>query len=625
MEAITQSIIEYLNNNHTLGALQIDGPWGCGKTYYIKNVLLPIIEQNEIERERNAIHEKRLTLMISLFGIKNIDEISRQLLFASIQSKFGLSQKRIDGIKKSFANIAKCVPYLKEIDWDNALQIPPSTCLKLLGDDAIIILDDLERLSKEIDVEDVLGFVNDLVENYNFKVILVSNQEHFEDNALLFKEKVIDKTIPFEIDTSSIIKSIAGKFHPLLPAFIESEYVVRYINHNTPDQDQNKILSNLRTIRFAISQFYPFFDNYTKDIDKFENIPSEVIKKLCVIWRFTLVISIEYRLGHISPDKSNDLENAGMRFIFDRLVLDGDAPEKTEQTYEEKFIKRYYDAFEESYLFIPEIYNYILKGGVIDFAKVNEVVSKELGIWEEPMNEEWAFVSKFFGRISHFSDVEAPSQFIRYLDLISKGYIEKLSDIINSANILFCYKDVIGLNTTQIENEIIKGIDAFFSKTDIEDIRNQEHHLDIFSGNIREEAKLCLKYIYDKIKELDNVKEREYIEILNEKFAHNLKAFAQEFSPSQVAPNVYFQQTPILHLLNLKMVEERMRTLTPEDCEVLYDMLYYRFENGRIMQDERSFVFAIQNGLKTLSDEDKTLSAHFKRLRLIPLVDKVLK
>ncbi len=102
---------------------------------------------------------------------------------------------------------------------------------------------------------------------------------------------------------------------------------------------------------------------------------------------------------------------------------------------------------------------------------------------------------------------------------------------------------MIGLNTTQIENEIIKGIDAFFSKTDIEDIRNQEHHLDIFSGNIREEAKPCLKYIYDKIKELDNVKEREYIEILNEKFAHNLKAFAQEFSPSQVAPNVYFQQT----------------------------------------------------------------------------------
>lgn len=624
MEAITHSIVEYLNNNHTLGALQIDGPWGCGKTYYIKNVLLPIIEQNEIERERNAIHEKRLTLMISLFGIKNIDEISRQLLFASTQSKFGLSQKRIDGIKKSFANIAKCVPYLKEIDWDNALQVPPSTCLKLLGEDAIIILDDLERLSKEIEVEDVLGFVNDLVENYNFKVILVSNQEHFKDNALLFKEKVIDKTIPFEIDTSSIIKSIADKFHPLLSEFIESDHVARYINHNTPDRNQNKNLSNLRTIRFAISQFYPFFDNYTKDIDKFENIPLETIKKLCIIWRFTLAISIEYRLGNISPDKPNDLENAGMKFIFDRLVLDGDAPEKTERTYEDKFIMRYYDAFEESYLFIPEIYNYILKGSVIDFAKVDEIVSKELGLWEEPLSEDWAFVRKFFGRISHFSDAEAPSQFIKYLDLISKGYIEKLSDIINSANILFCYKDVIGLNTKQIENEIIKGIDAFFSKAEIDDIRNQEHHLDLFREDIREEAKPCLKYIYDKIKEHNNLQKHEYVEFLNEKFSHNLKVFAQEFSPGRVAQNVYFQQTPILHLLDLKMVEERIRTLTPEDCEVLYDMIYYRFENGRIMKEECAFVTAIQNGL-ALSDEDKTLSAHFKRLRLIPLVDKVLK
>lgn len=36
MEVITRTIIEYINNSNTLGALQIDGPWGCGKTYYTK-------------------------------------------------------------------------------------------------------------------------------------------------------------------------------------------------------------------------------------------------------------------------------------------------------------------------------------------------------------------------------------------------------------------------------------------------------------------------------------------------------------------------------------------------------------------------------------------------------------
>lgn len=159
---------------------------------------------------------------------------------------------------------------MKEIDWDKALQIPPDACLKLLGEDAIIILDDLERLSSDIETEDVLGFVNDLVENYNFKVILISNQEHIGKNAILFKEKVIDKTIPFDIDTFSIIQSMADKFHPLMPHFIELENVRRYLRHIPNNPTYNKVISNLRTIRFALSQFTPLFQYYIGDIDKFE-------------------------------------------------------------------------------------------------------------------------------------------------------------------------------------------------------------------------------------------------------------------------------------------------------------------------------------------------------------------
>ncbi len=366
MEAITRSIIEYINSNNTLGALQIDGPWGCGKTYYIKTVLLPVIEQNEIEREDKGIHDKRLVLMISLFGIKSIDEISHQLLFASTQSRFGLSEKRIEGLKKSFSNFAKFVPYLKEIDWDRALQVSPSACLKLLGEDTIIILDDLERLSSEIKTDDVLGFVNDLVENYNFKVILVSNQGRIENTTMLFKEKVIDKTIPFEINIFSIIKNMVGKFHPLLPNFIESENVAKYLSNTTSDQELNKSLSNLRTIRFALSQFLPFFEHFVDSVREFEDIPNTVIQKLSIIWRFTLAIAIEYRLGNIAFDKTNQLENAGWQFVFDNILLDGEPAEKKEQTYEEKFIQRYYKPFDLTFLYIPDVYKYILRGGNID-------------------------------------------------------------------------------------------------------------------------------------------------------------------------------------------------------------------------------------------------------------------
>ena len=150
MELITSVILDYLNSANTLGAIQIDGPWGCGKTFYVKNVLLPQIEENEIQQEekfksQGQIYEKRVPLMVSLFGIKSVDDIAKQLLFASTHSRYGLSEKRIEGIKKAFSNIAKCVPYLKELDWDKVLEVPSSSCLKLLNEASIIILEMVEK------------------------------------------------------------------------------------------------------------------------------------------------------------------------------------------------------------------------------------------------------------------------------------------------------------------------------------------------------------------------------------------------------------------------------------------------------------------------------------------------
>lgn len=630
MEAIDNSVLDYINSENTLGALQIDGPWGCGKTYYIKNKLLPLIEKNETDREKERIREKRIPLMISLFGIKNIDDISRQLLFASTQARFSLPKKRIKDIKQTFSNIAKFIPYLNKIDWEKMLQIPPSMCLKLLGGDAIIILDDLERLSEDIKIEDVLGFVNDLVENNKFKVILVSNQGHLKEKSQLFaefKEKVIDKTIPFDIDTFSIIKSMAEQYHALLPSFLESDCVVRYLSYDTPDAEHNRNLSNLRIVRFALSQFCPFFKHFIGSVNKFENIPNDIIKKLCIIWRFTLAIAIEYRLGNISLDKPNQLENAGFNYMLNRYISDQkqqEVGEEKEPVYEEKFIERYYEPFDITYLFIPDVYNYVLRGGKISFESVDEIVSKDLGIWEEPMNPELSYVCKFFGRISHLSDEEARGEFLKFIDLISKGHVEKLATIINAANLLFSYKEVFEFSVEEIENQIIKGIDMYLSKTDDESIKNQEHELETYFQDIREEVRPCLAYVYEKIRQQKEISRKEYAKVLNEKFRDNMEDFAKEFVPYQDVTKIHIRSNPILHLMNLQLVENKVKTLTSYEVGKLYDMLYYRFRDGSfVYPEEKTFIAAIQNGLSTLSDDDTSLSAHVKRVRLVPLINKL--
>lgn len=634
MEQITKVILDYLNNENTLGAIQIDGPWGCGKTFYVKNVLLPKIEEIEIEREKRLkdqekLYEKRVPLMVSLFGIKSVENIAKQLLFSSTHSRYGLSEKRIEGIKKAFSNIAKCVPYLKELDWDKVLEVPSSSCLKLLSEASIIILDDLERLSSEIDTEDVLGFVNDLVENYNFKVILISNQDNFKESATKFKEKVIEKTIPFRIDASKIIKDIASKYHPQLPDYLSLEYVARFLISTKEDLEQSKVLSNLRTVRFAISQFAPFFCFYVETDKSISDLESVVISKLNILWRFILAISIEYRLGTISPDNENKLENAGIHFMFDHIVLDGKPAEQEEKekSFEDKFIQKYYERYDIAYRFIPEVYDYIINGKPIDLDKTDESVSKILGVWKDPMSDEVSYAVNFFERITSLTDTEAPNEFRKFFDYISRGQVASLSDILNASTILYGYKDVFGLDDPTIENGIIKGIDFLTAKMSKENILAEEHGIQMLAGSIKGKAKGCFEYIKNKINSIKQEQFNEYINTLNWNFTNNLESFADEFIPKPIAPNIMSISSPILHKMDLEMVERRVELMnSAKDVETLSRMIYYRFGDNPNSHwpEEMCFIEAIQKGLQSLTDEDNTLSAHFKRNYLIPTIDKLI-
>ena len=106
-----------------------------------------------------------------------------------------------------------------------------------------------------------------------------------------------------------------------------------------------------------------------------------------------------------------------------------------------------------------------------------------------------------------------------------------------------------------------------------------------------------------------------------------MELFADEFIPKPIAPNIMSISSPILHKMDLEMVEKRVASMnSAKDVETLSRMIYYRFgddPNSR-WPEEMCFVEAVQNGLKVLSDEDKTLSAHFKRNFLIPTINKLI-
>lgn len=64
-------ILHYLTADRTKSAIMLTGGWGTGKSHYIQNELIPFLEKEE--------NGKYLCIVVSLYGLKEVSEISKSL------------------------------------------------------------------------------------------------------------------------------------------------------------------------------------------------------------------------------------------------------------------------------------------------------------------------------------------------------------------------------------------------------------------------------------------------------------------------------------------------------------------------------------------------------------------
>lgn len=157
-------IKDYTKNDKTNRAIMLTAPWGSGKTYYIKNELIPSLKKDGIG-----------TIFVSLYGIDSLAELSKNL-YIEARAKWinKKSEKREIGkiiAKTIVKNVAGHYGIDLSIDEKDMQKLYESVDLS----DRLIILDDLERC--RIDIVDILGFVNDLCEQDGVKVLLVANEQ----------------------------------------------------------------------------------------------------------------------------------------------------------------------------------------------------------------------------------------------------------------------------------------------------------------------------------------------------------------------------------------------------------------------------------------------------------------
>src|SRR5690554_4766592 len=334
-EDITERIEQYLYLD-TNYAIIINGDYGIGKTHYIKNGLFPKVKKLDIPNTDKG--EKFLPILISLFGTKSIEEIQNQIfleLYPILKSK---------GVKIAAGLTNRVLKYLGN-DLKDILSETGASGNNLSDYSRILIcIDDIDRKSKELDLKEVFGFVNNLVENFGAKIILIANEDELRkeinidrDNYSLLREKVIGISVSFSANVSKIYDEIIQskyqeKNEPYYK-FLDSEkenIISRILQNN----------SNLRNLLFFLEHFKIIFNDINKFFDKDEILKEFHSEILTQILDFTLPIAIEYKSGVLKPELFEDIQNLYKGGLFDISAFLSDGNKLQVKSEEEK-VKTY--------------------------------------------------------------------------------------------------------------------------------------------------------------------------------------------------------------------------------------------------------------------------------------------
>lgn len=387
MEDLVESILDYIRAEYTDYAIMINGEWGSGKTYFWNHKIKPKIEAMQV-------NGKRLTpIYMSLYGISNLEEISKKIFIETTQ----LMNKNLKKFMNS--NGAGSIPeYAKTgLDMANFFGVTQNGdrvdyAQFFSTDDKVLCFDDLERAN--VDVIDILGYINNFVEHDNIKTIIICNEKELstklknsnlemktfiatylldKENKLNIKtdkpmvERIRD-TIEYVFDKANDYERIKEKLvgetfeyapefnyiiNGLLMRYENDADLIRFLRENT-----NLITStfnksgtrNLRILKHALNNFKKIFDAVTKS---YPNTNHRVLQTMLI---FTIAISFEIKAGKITKDKFvniNSNEEYKSVLVSSRVFMDN------RQFYIKEFDNNYYYNFKAEYRFFKFIEKYV--------------------------------------------------------------------------------------------------------------------------------------------------------------------------------------------------------------------------------------------------------------------------
>lgn len=287
-EQLIDAIISYIFNHDQ--AILINGDWGSGKTYFIKEKLIPTLKENINNKKNENVQIQPQVIYLSLYGISSLDDIKNDIYISFLENlcdKWILKNKGSKIIKGSKL-ISKVI--LPHLDINKEIFDSIEVVLKEYSDNSsyIIIFDDIERC--DIEVNQLLGYINGLVEHSSIKAILVGNEKEFlthrvqHDLSQKFSV-VLNERIDWQNKIPS--KETAGK-KSLLTKDEIVEYTEQLFSSDAVYQKIKEKLIGL-TVKYT-----PNFDNaYSYICDKY--IKDELVKEFLIDNKYPVINTFNER------------------------------------------------------------------------------------------------------------------------------------------------------------------------------------------------------------------------------------------------------------------------------------------------------------------------------------------
>lgn len=634
LHPIIEGISNYLEMK-TTGALMITGHWGCGKTYFIKNEVIPYTQK---------ILGKKL-IMVSLFGINDLSEIPERVLYAYLDAygkdKTGFNLGRVADV---IAKMADSIPKLKEyVDIDKLLGRGQGI-YKLIPNDVIICLDDLERVVDSIDINNVLGVINELVENLEYKVIVIANEGFIKNNELIFKEKVVEKTLVFIPNIINIYQGIVLSYNDEQFTSYMLEIAVKLIDSKNAlyikSESYRKHVSNIRILKFAIEHFYCVFSYYEKHTDI---TGKNIISKLNNYWTFILAISIEYKLNNISYEDDKTLSkyvhNALAKFDFDESEEDISFEDEIENTiskeeqeqkdnidsnFQKIFYKRYFITQDELPIFHPQLYAFITGAITPDFEKLDSEMDNTLTQFVRSTSPAHELLSSFMNGIWGFSNEEVEARLNDLFVFVTEGQFDDYVSYLNASLYLLNYNKLFSKTTEEIITGIQNGIKIYSDKIEITYF--VKSNLRMVESHISPSVKIIYDYIDTLISQKEEQQDKKEQELVERNFIENIKSVVEDCMCIPYGTTPKYVNYPILKYIRKKAIIDKINNAEPIDIYWLFTLLQERYEKGlpEIAKEEIPFLLSLKDAIDQLDIDSPKLSNVLIKSHLLPKIDNIL-